>query len=69
MRKDHLRQVDRECGATRRDEAEQLVGYEVPDLLLRLLCRAADVGGEDDVVEAPQRGLEGEVLIAKASPR
>ena len=40
------------------DEPEQLVRDEVPDLLLRLLRGAADVRGEDDVVEAAQRGLE-----------
>ena len=50
-----FRQVDRQGGAAVVREGHELAGDEVADLFLCLLRRAADVRGEDDVVEAAQR--------------
>ncbi len=52
------RHVDRQLGAALEGEPGELAGHEPADLLLRLLGRAADVRGEDDVVETAQRRLE-----------
>ena len=40
------------------DVADQLPGHEVADVLLCLLRRPADVGGEDHVGKTPELGLE-----------
>src|ERR1700735_598634 len=56
------RQVDAERCRAGGDIVVQLPGDELADVLLRLLGRAADVRGEDDVRQVPQ--LRGEFLAA-----
>ena len=51
-------QVHAQGGRAGADVVAQLARHELADGLLRLLGRAADVGREDDVGQAPQLGLE-----------
>ena len=54
----HLREVDGAGGGAHVGILDQLARHLGADALLRLLGRAADVRGEDDVVEALQRAHE-----------
>ena len=53
-----LGEVDGESGVAAVDVRHELGADEGADLLLRLLRRPADVGGQDHVVQPAQRGLE-----------